>query len=93
MKKGLIAIGIIALCGLVFWGTRAYYTWSVKMEVTEESKILLEKIKTVSKLVTVEGYFSEIYDYQEYWGYDLSPFRKKSLDPGEGQSLCWLRFD
>lgn len=79
MKKVLITIGVLALCALVFLGTRAYYTWSVESEVTEESKVLLEKIKAVTKLVTVEGYFSEIYDYKEYWGYDFSPFRKKAL--------------
>ncbi len=79
MKKTLIALGILALCALVFWGTKTYYTWTTKVEVEEQSKVLLEKIKTVTKLVTVEGYFSEIYDYQEYWGYDLGPFRKKAL--------------
>lgn len=79
MKKVLMILGILALCGGVFWGTKMYYTFQIKTEVKEESKVLLEKIKKVSKLITVEGYFSEIYDYQEYWGYDLSPFRKKAL--------------
>ena len=27
----------------------------------------------------MEGYFSEIYDYQDYWKYDISPLRKKAL--------------
>jgi hypothetical protein len=39
----------------------------------------LERIEKVSKLITVEGYFSEIYDYKDYYWYDLSPFRKKAL--------------
>jgi len=79
MKKALLAIGLIALCFAIFWGTKKYYTWTTKVETEEQSQVLLEKIKTVCKLVTVEGYFSEIYDYEEYWGYDLSPFRKKAL--------------
>lgn len=79
MKKAFIALGIIALCLAVFLGTKKYYTWTTKVESQEQSQVLLEKIKTVCKLVTVEGYFSEIYDYQEYWGYDISPFRKKAL--------------
>jgi hypothetical protein len=29
--------------------------------------------------VTVEGQFSEIYDYENFYGYDLSVFRKKAL--------------
>ena len=79
MKNVLTALGVIALCLAIFWGTKMYYTWQVETVVKEDSKVLLEKVKTVSKLITVEGYFSEIYDYQEHWGYDLSPFRKKAL--------------
>ncbi|MFK7808821.1 MAG: DUF4230 domain-containing protein [Saprospiraceae bacterium] len=79
MKKILALIGIVALCFGVFWGTRMYYSLQMKTEVKEESQVLLEKIKKVSKLITVEGTFSEIYDYEEHWGYDLSPFRKKAL--------------
>lgn len=47
--------------------------------VEENGVVLLERIKQVAKLVTVEGYFSEIYDYKDYYGYDLSLFRKKAL--------------
>lgn len=47
--------------------------------VTEDSKVLLEKIQKVCKLVTVEGTFSDIYAYQDYQYYDVSPFRKKAL--------------
>ncbi len=43
------------------------------------SAVLLERIEKVSKLITVEGHFSEIYDYKDYYFYDLSPFRKKAL--------------
>lgn len=45
----------------------------------EQSKVLLEKVKTVAKLITVEGYFSEVYNYKDYWGYDFFPFQKKVL--------------
>ena len=47
--------------------------------VTEDSKILLEKVQKVCKLVSVEGTFSDIYSYQDYQYYDVSPFRKKAL--------------
>ncbi len=46
---------------------------------TENAQVLLEQVKRACKLTTVEGYFSEIYDYKDYWGYDFSPFRKKAL--------------
>lgn len=77
-RKTLIGIGVIVLLVAVFMGTRYYYTIG---EVTseEKSQILMEKIKTVAKLVTVEGYFSEVYSYEDYWGYDISLFQKKAL--------------
>lgn len=77
-KNIIIAAGLLFMLGLGVWGTRYYYTWQEKI-VQEESQVLLEKIKTVAKLVTVEGYFSEVYDYKDYYSYDLSPFRKKAL--------------
>lgn len=58
--------------------TRWYFLRSETVE-QENSTVLLEQIKQVAKLVTVEGYFSEIYDYKDYYGYDLSFFRKKAL--------------
>jgi len=48
-------------------------------EEEKESTVLLEKIKTVAKLVTVEGYFSELYNYKDYVGYDWWIFRKKAI--------------
>ena len=78
-RKILIGIGIIALVLAVFWGTRQYYTWNQVVDAREQSQVLIEKIKTVAKLVTVEGYFSELYSYEDYWRFDVSPFRKKAL--------------
>jgi hypothetical protein len=45
----------------------------------EDATVVLEKIKTVTKLITVEGSVSEIYKYKDYYSYDFSPFRKKAL--------------
>ena len=58
--------------------TRWYFLRTQAVQ-TENSTVLLERIKQVAKLVTVEGYFSEIYDYKDYYGYDMSIFRKKAL--------------
>jgi hypothetical protein len=71
-----------AVLALVFaagaWVTKNYYlAQSAKTE--EDAQVLMERVKTVCKLVTVEGYFTEVYDYKDYWGYDLSFFRKKAL--------------
>ncbi|WP_282124577.1 DUF4230 domain-containing protein [Algibacter mikhailovii] len=56
-----ILIGIV--CG---WGLFAYYqTLKQKQLVDSQSTILLDKIKTVCRLITVEGDFAEIYHYQD----------------------------
>jgi Protein of unknown function (DUF4230) len=46
----------------------------------ENTTIMLEKIKTVTKLISVEGQFSELYDYKETYDYDFFDlFSKKIL--------------
>lgn len=77
-KKIIIGLVMVMIALSVFFATSYYYTIG-EVTAEEQSQVLLEKIKTVAKLVTVEGYFSEVYDYKDYWSYDLSPFRKKAL--------------
>lgn len=77
-RKLLLGIGLLALLVAVFWGTKKYYTLN-QLNAKEQSQVLVEKIKAVAKLVTVEGHFSEVYSYEDYWQYDYSPFRKKAL--------------
>jgi hypothetical protein len=50
-----------------------------KPKTSESSVVLLEKIRTVCKLVTAEGQFSEIYEYKESFPFDISFFTKKAL--------------
>ncbi len=78
MKKLLIGLALILFFGTGVYLTKKYYTWH-EVQAKEQSQVLLEKVKSVYKLVTVEGHFSEVYDYEDYWGYDFSPFRKKAL--------------
>lgn len=74
----LLVISLLAVFAAGVFVTRWYFK---RFETVEQNNgvVLLERIKQVAKLVTVEGYFSEIYDYQDYYGYDLSFFRKKAL--------------
>lgn len=77
--RNLLIIAVLLLLGLgAFWGYRQYNSW-LEYKTQEESTVLLEKIQTVAKLITVEGQFSEIINYKNYWGYDWAPFRKKAL--------------
>jgi len=71
MKKILIALALILFFGIGVYLTKKYYTWN-ELKAKESSQVLLEKVKNVYKLVTVEGHFSEVYDYEDYWGYDFS---------------------
>ncbi len=47
--------------------------------VEQESTVILERIKEVAKLITVEGQFANILDHKDYVGYDYFPFQKKAL--------------
>jgi hypothetical protein len=79
MKKILPVLGLLLVFGFGFLVARYWYAAKEEKHRKEESEVLLEKIRSVAKLVTVEGYFSEIYDYEDYWGYDIAPLRKKAL--------------
>lgn len=54
---------VFALGGAVGW-----YFFSPKPTTVEESQVMLERIRAVMKLVTVEGQYSEIYSHNDYQG-------------------------
>lgn len=68
---------------LIVIGVLAFGIWIRDIvntrQVQTSSTVLLEEIQKVSKVIAVEGYFSEVYDYKEYWKYDWMPLRKKAL--------------
>lgn len=59
----------------------AAYVMSLPKEknTTQKSEVVLEKIQAVQKLVSAEGYFTDVYSYEDYKYWDLSYFRKKAL--------------
>lgn len=60
-------------------GWLSYRYFSPQSKPVEDSSILLEKIEAVTKLIAVEGHFSEIYNYSEYQGYFSMLWDKKVL--------------
>ncbi|WP_452222286.1 DUF4230 domain-containing protein [Lacinutrix salivirga] len=56
-----VIIGILASLGAVTY----FKSLKEKKRVNTQSVILLEKIKTVCKFITVEGDFAEIYHYED----------------------------
>ncbi|MBC7884374.1 MAG: DUF4230 domain-containing protein, partial [Saprospiraceae bacterium] len=75
----IILIGAILLVfgtGVWFWAKKSLFAKST----AENTTIMLEKIKTVTKLISVEGQFSEMFDYKESYEYDfLNLFSKKII--------------
>ena len=79
MQNIRFPIWLILIAGLLLGilGTQWYY--SKQYKPVEESTVLLEKIRTVAKMVTVEGDFSEIFTYNEYQGAMTYLFDKKMI--------------
>lgn len=78
MSKRLFQIALI-LAAFVFGGLLSKRFFAPQHKPVEESTVLLEKIQAVAKLITVEGQFSEIYNYSEYQGYFTLLWSKKAL--------------
>lgn len=79
--KGLIVLAAVAL--LVFFITRSVYEPEASTEEVS-STVLLERVRPVLKLVTVEGDFTELYTYRNAdatfdWMKQFSPFQKKAI--------------
>jgi hypothetical protein len=75
-KPSIAAATVIAF---ILGVALTYYLFKPNKLPSENSTVLLEKIQAVSKLITVEGQFSEIYDYNEYQGYFTFLWNKKIL--------------
>jgi hypothetical protein len=74
---------ILGACLLVFFITREVYKPSTPTEHVSNT-VLLERIRPVMKLVTVEGDFSELYQYSNAdarleWLKQFSPFQKRAV--------------
>ncbi len=79
MAKNIAAIvALLLVFGLGIFATKKYYQLGETV-TKQNSQVLLERMKSVAKVIAVEGYFSEIYTHEDYYNFDLSPFRKKAL--------------
>lgn len=79
MLKRILVISAFVLT-FVLGGWLAVRIFAPKETKPQESAtVLLEKIRSVVKLTTVEGEFSEIYNYSEYSGYFTWLWDKKAL--------------
>lgn len=77
-NRFLYNIGLVAAVVLGMYVTNWWYRRNDPRRV-EESQVLLEHVKNVTKLITVEGYFSEIYSEVDTKDYYLFSSTKKVL--------------
>lgn len=78
MKYFAAVIAMIVLFGGgYFFSEYLHQRREEKTKVTNE--VVLNQIREVAKLVSVEGYFTEMYRYKNYYNLDWSIFTKKAL--------------
>ena len=79
MTKNLrFIIALIFALALGIYGAKWWYG-SNDQQTMQESQVLLEQVKAVTKLVTTEGYFSEIFSEVDTKSYYGIPSTKKVL--------------
>lgn len=74
-----IFISLVLIGALFFAWYTGFKSSLFESKTSLSQEVVLEQIKNVVKLGTVEGYFSEVYDYKEHFGPELSFFTKKAL--------------
>jgi len=78
MSNRLTQIAVL-LVAFLLGGWLMYRYLKPSNRPVENATVLLEKIRPVLKLTTVEGQYSEIYNYSEYQGYFTFFWDKKAL--------------
>lgn len=78
-KNFFFIIGLILALALGVYVAKSWYANNDEQRTQQESQVLLEQVKTVTKLVTTEGYFSEIFSETDTKSYYGIPSTKKVL--------------
>jgi len=68
LYRGIISLCVIAAIAALAWFAGYKYSFG-QTEKFETKEAILKQINKVSKWVTAEGYFSEVYAYKDYWMY------------------------
>ncbi len=86
MKNILLIIGIAVLALFVgFFIAAKFNPFSFETTTESNSTVVLEKIKTVSKLVTVEGYFSEVWQAKKTKDFGFFSSQSKAIVKVQGK--------
>ncbi len=86
LVQGLVLGILLSLAAVKF-------LWPNQHETTVSSQVVIEQIKDVAKLVTVEGSFSEIYSYEDSYKmfYNFLEFEKKAITTVNAKA--WISYD
>ena len=81
LRNVLLLLGSIGLLvtGYVLNDIIRMDNLQLEKKTETSATVLLERVETVAKLITVEGFFSEVYEHKDYYSYDISFLRKKAL--------------
>ncbi len=73
--------GYLIVALLAFFITRAWYKKEQRADTYEETQVIVQSIKNMSKLIVTEGVFSEIYNYEnaKKYFYDTFEFKKSAI--------------
>lgn len=85
MKNIFTYFIVASVALLVGFFVSLFYDIQPKLTTEQSSTVLLEKIKTVSKLVTVEGYFSEVWQTTKTKVYFGFPSESKAIIKVKGK--------
>jgi hypothetical protein len=70
MKNIITSIAIAVIALIIGYFASSYHNFfSIRKTTEEKTTVLLEKVKMVSKLVTIEGYFSEVWQVKKSYDY------------------------
>ena len=80
MKNILTIIAVAAIALVTGYFASSYYNFfNNEPTIEEQSTVLLEKIETVSKIVTIEGHFSEVWQTTKTESYFGGAYRPQSI--------------
>ena len=66
-------MGLVLGALLMYWGYSLLNKKKQKELTIQQSSVLLEKVRSVCKLISVEGDFAEIYRYENRKGHFMPP--------------------
>jgi len=82
----LIAILVLVVVSLLLI-RKISHAFDTQPKASVDSTVVLEKLKKVLKLVTVEGNYSELMEYEDYKLLDIWGLRKKAIIKVNGKVL------